>query len=344
MKKQIEYFVRGYTGFGEVNFIESNIQGIRNVYILRAANEKTATIFLKEFINIINDKTSSVEVVRNPDYAEALDGVIVRDKSLAILTTPFIKYVSSHSHLIDLTKYTKLPVTYVAKKRKKIIESTIGYFSESLEIHNEISNIYKKNIDLDITDQFTDNYINEHIETLPNLDKESHVYKRMFGTNTSEGIVTCVDNLIKPIKNQIFLKGTPGSGKSYFMKQVMNAVINKGYDIEVYKCSFDSSSIDMLIIREMDYCIFDSSSPHEYDPSEKNDCKINFFEVAGIKERTETDKEAIRDLQFKYDKSFSAGIQELSSLQELAGSIENSEIKLTTEEVKSILTDYKVNY
>ncbi|HLQ84034.1 MAG TPA: hypothetical protein VK121_09390 [Pseudogracilibacillus sp.] len=343
MKKQIEYFVRGYTGLGEVNYIESNIKEIKDVYILKAANEKTATLFLKQFINILDDKYT-VEVIKNPDYAEALDGVIVRNKSLAILTTPFIKYVSSHSHLIDLTKYTKLPIKFIAKKRKEIIESTIDYFSKSLECHKEIEKIHKKDMNFEIADQLKNDFIEEKIQSYPNLDKQAHTYIRMFGTNTSEGIVSCVDNLLEPIENHVFLKGAPGTGKSHFMKQVSEEVIKKGYDVEVYKCSFDTRSIDMIIIREMGYCLFDSSSPHDYDPSQRNDYMINLLEVASKKDYAKQNESTIKELKANHDRSFNNGLIELAKLQELAGSIENSEIKLTNDEVKSILADYTVNY
>ncbi len=295
MSEQIDYFVRGYTGLGEVNYIESNVKEIKDVYILKAANEKTATLFLKEFIKLIDDETV-VEVIKHPDYAQALDGIIIREKSIAILTTPFIKYVSSHSHLIDLTKYTKLPVRFIAKERKKIVEKAITYFSESLEIHKELKEIHKVDMNFKIADDIINSFINEEIKAYPDLDKETHIYERMFGTNTPEGIVDCVDNLISPIKNRVYLKGAPGTGKSYFMKQVMNEVINKGYDIEVYRCSFDSSSIDMVIIREMNYCLFDSSSPHEYDPSKNSDYIINLQEVASTRENADKNESTIKEL------------------------------------------------
>lgn len=343
MSKQIDYFVRGYTGLGEVNYLQSNVEEIKDVYILKAANEKTATLFLKEFIKLIDDD-ATVEVIKNPDYAQALDGIILREKSIAILTTPFIKYVSSYSHLIDLTKYTKLPVRFIAKERKKIIEKAITYFSESLEIHEEMKKINMLDMNFEIADQIINDFINEKIKVYPDLDKETQVYERMFGTNTPDGIVDCVDNLIAPIKNRVYLKGAPGTGKSYFMKQVMKEVINKGYDVEVYRCSFDSSSIDMIIIREMNYCLFDSSSPHEYDPSKKSDYIINLFEVASMRENAQKNESTINRLTENYNKKFSSGISELSKLQEFAGSLENSEIKLTNYEVETILTDYKVSY
>ena len=120
--------------------------------------------------------------------------------------------------------------------------------------------------------------------------------------------------------------------------------MNKGYDIEIYKCSFDSSSIDMIIIRDMNYCLFDSSSPHDYDPSNKNDYTINLFDLASTKENTGINEAKINELKIKFDKVFESALTELSKLQELAGSIENSEIKLTHTDVEKILADYKINY
>src|SRR5699024_11895581 len=103
--------------------------------------------------------------------------------------------------------------------------------------------------------------------------------ERMFGTNIPERIVECVDNLITPIKNRVYLKGAPGSGKSYFLKQIMNVVVDKGYDVEVYRCSFDSSSIDMIIIREINYCIFVSTYTHEYESSNDTDYIVDSLHV-----------------------------------------------------------------
>src|SRR5699024_7677972 len=255
MSQNIEYFVRGYTGSGEVNYIESNIEAIKDVYILKTANEKTAELFLKELIKLIDDETI-VEVIKHPDYKQALDGIILRERSMAILTTPFIKYVSSHTHLIDLTKYTMFPVRFIEQNRKLIIDQAMNYISTSLEIYEKIREINKVSMNFEIADEIMNDFIK---------------------------------------KNRVYLKGAPGSGKSYFLKQIMNVVVDKGYDVEVYRCSFDSSSIDMIIIREMNYCIFDSSSPHEYDPSKDTDYIVDFLNVLSTNENTD-DVDKIKEL------------------------------------------------
>src|SRR5690625_2368566 len=341
MSQNIEYFVRGYTGSGEVNYIESNIEAIKDVYILKTANEKTAELFLKELIKLIDDETI-VEVIKHPDYKQALDGIILRERSMAILTTPFIKYVSSHTHLIDLTKYTMLPVRFIEQNRKLIIDQAMNYISTSLEIYEKIREINKVSMNFEIADEIMNDFIKKEVKAFPALDKEATVYERMFGTNIPERIVECVDNLITPIKYRVYLKGAPGCGKSYFLKQIMNVVVDKGYDVEVYRCSFHSSSIDMIIIREMNYCIFDSSSPHEYDPSKDTDYIVDFLNVLNTNENTEN-VDKIKELSEEYTEKLNLGITHLSKLEEFEGSIKNSKIEFTRQEVETVLKDYKIN-
>jgi len=340
MSGQIDYFVRRYTGFGEVNYIESNAKEIKDIFILKAANEKTATLFLKEFIKLIDDDTV-IEVIEHPDFTQALDGVIIREKSLAILTTPFIKCVSSHSHLIDLTKYTKLPVRFIAKERKSIVEKAISHFSKSLEIHQELKRINKEEIDFKIADEIINNFIDKEINIQPNLDKDTHVYERMLGINRDEGITDGKSDLITSIKNKVYLKGSPRIGKSYFMKQVMNEVTNKGYDIEVYRCPFNSDCIDMVIIREMNYCIVACRLNESH---KEKDHVIDLQEIVSNDAHSEEDKNLFKQLNENCNESYNLGVTELSKLQKFAGSIENSEIELTNNEVEKILKDYKVNY
>ena len=55
------------------------------------------------------------------------------------------------------------------------------------------------------------------------------------------------------------------------------AASEAGYQTEVYHCGFDSDSLDMVIVRALDFAIFDSTLPHEHFPSRKGDELIDFY-------------------------------------------------------------------
>src|SRR5699024_3107474 len=120
--------------------------------------------------------------------------------------------------------------------------------------HDDLEAIYIKEMDFKRADQLIEQFISDHVNTIPMKHTPSHKYHRMFGTNTMEGAVNIASELIRPIPKRFILKGRAGTGKSVFMKSVAKACKQRGLDLEIYHCSFDPSSIDMVLIRDA-FCI-----------------------------------------------------------------------------------------
>ena len=74
--------------------------------------------------------------------------------------------------------------------------------------------------------------------------------RRMFGgANTSKGFVSLFDNMINPFNSRkIIIKGGPGLGKSTFMRQIGDFMMEKEYDVEYFHCSSDPGSLDGVVI------------------------------------------------------------------------------------------------
>ena len=76
------------------------------------------------------------------------------------------------------------------------------------------------------------------------------------------------------------MKGGPGTGKSTFLKKIVNEASSRGFDTERYHCAFDPESLDMVIIRSLGVALFDSTAPHEHFPEKENDEILDFYEIA----------------------------------------------------------------
>lgn len=63
-------------------------------------------------------------------------------------------------------------------------------------------------------------------------------------------------------KMTYILKGGPGTGKSTFMKKVAEHFVSKGFSVEKFYCSSDSSSLDGVTIVEKNIAIVDGTAPH----------------------------------------------------------------------------------
>lgn len=87
------------------------------------------------------------------------------------------------------------------------------------------------------------------------------------GANTSSGFYSYFDYIIPKDVNRIFcLKGGPGVGKSSLMKKVVHDFVERGYDVEVFPCSSDPSSIDAVVVKKLKVVLLDATAPHIVDP------------------------------------------------------------------------------
>ncbi|MBL1704179.1 hypothetical protein ELE02_33765, partial [Klebsiella pneumoniae] len=109
--------------------------------------------------------------------------------------------------------------------------------------------------------------------------KQSTVKHRFLGAATPKGAVDFVPNLTEGLPQRYFIKGRPGSGKSTMLKKLAKVAEEKGFDVEVYHCGFDPNSLDMVIVRELGFAIFDSTAPHEYFPSRGGDEIIDMYDL-----------------------------------------------------------------
>jgi len=92
--------------------------------------------------------------------------------------------------------------------------------------------------------------------------------KKVFpGGNTARGFYSFYDYIIEPDATRIFIiKGGPGVGKSTFMRNIGEAMLERGYDVEFHCCSSDNDSLDGVVINSIKIAIIDGTAPHILDP------------------------------------------------------------------------------
>lgn len=89
-----------------------------------------------------------------------------------------------------------------------------------------------------------------------------------FGANNKSGYCSLYNTMYDPYMQgkHIILKGGPGTGKSTLMRRVAEKAENKGYYVEYGYCSADPSSLDVVLVPEIDFSICDGTAPHTIDP------------------------------------------------------------------------------
>lgn len=87
------------------------------------------------------------------------------------------------------------------------------------------------------------------------------------GGNTPLGFFSYYDHIISPDATRILvIKGGPGVGKSYFMKEIAATLNEQGFQVELHHCSSDPASLDGVVFPQIGVAMIDGTSPHVVDP------------------------------------------------------------------------------
>ena len=99
------------------------------------------------------------------------------------------------------------------------------------------------------------------------MEERGRLKKYFPGNNTAYGFYSFYDYIIEPDATRIFvIKGGPGVGKSSFMKNIGEELLNMGFDVEMHCCSSDNDSLDGVVIPKIRVALIDGTAPHVVDP------------------------------------------------------------------------------
>ena len=328
------YFTCANSSKGFCNFFDSNLQGLNNLYILKGGPGTGKSTLMKKIGAHFYDLGYDIEFIHCSSDADSLDGVIIPKLSVGIVdgTAP---------HVIEPTapgaieEYVNLGVAWDRQLLKPhtadilALKYQIGHcydvlyqsYAEALGIHDEWESIYIAEMDFNKAP-----LLRQYIcDTLLNFEKQDHtavVKHRFFGASTPTGSTDYIQNLTEDLSKRYFIKGRPGTGKSTLLKQMAAHCEELGYDIEIYHCSFDPDSLDMLLIPSKGICFFDSTAPHEYFPNKPTDEIIDMYDALVTKVTDEKNEAALKEISNRYKQTIKKGTDALGLAKQFHDQLE----------------------
>ncbi|MBY6038177.1 PRK06851 family protein [Fictibacillus nanhaiensis] len=321
--KILNYYAGGNTARGFHNLFESNLNGLERLFILKGGPGTGKSTLMKTIGQKWNDKGYDVEYIHCASDNGSIDGVILRDLKVGIVdgTSP---------HVIEpkapgaVEEYVNLGEAWdseqLSKNKKEILhlcdeisadfQTAYSIFYEALLVHDEWEKIYIENMDYEKANNLTDELMHNFFSK--KINKQANVYHRFLGAATPLGAVDFVPNLTDGLKERFFIKGRPGSGKSTLLKKLAANAEASGYDVEIYHCGFDPNSLDMVIVRELGFAIFDSTAPHEYFPERSGDSIIDMYEKTIAPGTDEKHLDDLREISNRYSEKMKEAISFLA--------------------------------
>lgn len=337
----IRYYISGNTAEGYQNKLASNVETINQKVFLIHPSYTLKTLIFNEIIATYQS-SSDVEILCSSWSEKFLEGVVIREKSLAIMDGTLDTGEFPEAKQIDLTEMENGRVidTLFTNEGQinQLQKEAYKQFETGLTIHDDLEAIFIQEMDFRRADALIEQFITRHVHNKQMEQTPSHIYHRLFGTNTADGAVNIASELMQPIPKRYILKGRAGTGKSVFMKKVAKACEQKGFDVELYHCSFDPASIDMILVRN-DFCIMDGTAPHEMEPIRESDVVIDLYDETVTPGTDEKYAESIQSIQKKYKAYMKTGLDFLKEAGDVLLESEARYIQATTEETrKEVIT------
>jgi hypothetical protein len=330
----LHYYAGGNTARGFHSLYESNLKDLQKLFILKGGPGTGKSSLMKALGRHWENQGYSLECLHCSSDNDSIDGVILTDFNIGIVdgTAPHViepkvpGVIEEYINLGEAWDEEKLNenkerIISLTEEVSSSFSNAYHTFSEALAIHDEWEKIFIENMDFEALDSLTVGLI-EELYTSVRKDKIPKVRHRFLGAATPEGAKDCIPNLTADLQKRYLIKGRPGSGKSTMLKKLAGAAEERGLDVEIYHCGFDPNSLDMVIVRELGFAIFDSTSPHEYFPERVGDEVVDVYQIA-IKEGTdEKYAKEISEISGRYSAKMKEGTAYLARAKELHDELE----------------------
>ncbi|ABS20696.1 PRK06851 family protein [Bacillus cytotoxicus] len=336
--KVLNYYAGGNTARGFHNLFDECLTGLDRLFILKGGPGTGKSSLMKSIGREWNEKGYDIELLHCSSDNKSIDGVIIPKLKVGIVdgTAPHViepkmpgvveEYVNLGTawDAEELKKHKKEIARYISEA-SGAFQSAYSCFQEALEIHDVWEEIYIDNIDFEKANELTDQLIQKLFAH--HTGEKAVVKHRFLGAATPKGAVDFVPNLTEDIPHRYFIKGRPGSGKSTMLKKIAAAAEEKRFEVEVYHCGFDPNSLDMIIVRELGFAIFDSTAPHEYFPSREGDEVIDMYELIITPGTDEKYAKEIREVSIRYKSKMNEAISFLAKEKAVRDKLERIYIK-----------------
>ena len=283
----LHYFAEGNTARGYANLYETNLMNLQKVLIMKGGSKSLKSNLMRKVGLHYENQGHSLQYIHCPMNHGLIDGIIIDELAVGVVDGSGTQLIESRL-AGKMKRYLNLDQLYTLTDKReqmeqltrlvmKLKQDAYHWYEKALHVHDEWEAIYIDNMDFEKANQLTEELL-ARLFNSASTSRKGKTYRRFLGAATPIGAVDYVPSLTEGLLKRYFIKGRPGSGKSTMLKKIAIEAEMKGYEVEIYHCGLDPHSLDMVIVRELNFAIFDSTAPHEYFPTKKGDEIIDVYD------------------------------------------------------------------
>ncbi len=306
------------TGQGKKNVYTDVMNEAKTVYLLKGAHGFKISELLQKIGSYYHDHGAEIEYFHDPLFQNTIEATFVKAPHAILFlqaSNPAIEpvmigardFVISLYDCVDGEKLSSnIDLSLINEAKQAYFDQCFASLSNAIGIHDDWEVETRKSMNWSgLNQQFAE--LTERLFGESNLNKTGKLTHRLLGTLTPAGARDTVQSITQNLEKRLFIKGYPGTGKSSMMKKLANEALNRGFDVQLVWCGLDSNSIDMVILPQLKFCIFDSTEPHVYFPDE-NRPGDEIFDIAKHCHPTQEEENNIKEIVVKYKASMAEAI------------------------------------
>src|SRR5690625_207301 len=161
-----KYYVTGHTADGFVNFLSSNLINIKKIIVLQHSSNSIKSRLLQKIIALYEEK-EQVEMILSAQTNEYIDGVIMRESSLAILDERLIQGSIERAEYVDVRKYIPIEneeessIEDSTRKINNLQKKAYDHFKTGLAIHDDLEKVYINEMNFEKADKIANEWIDK---------------------------------------------------------------------------------------------------------------------------------------------------------------------------------------
>ncbi len=265
------YFLSANSAQGYIDLAPARLSTLPHVVHTTGYPTRVLRAIEGAAITLAQERSRRLDILHRP-LDGAVTGFILPESGRAVLDTPL--WLDRSRHVDGLLQND------ARDGIQEALDSAYTQSAAALRVHDAWEAIYMHETDHAQLDALAAAFCDRLTEGADADGTTGVRTDAFFGAGTPDGAVDYIACLTVDIPHRYFLKGRPGTGKSTFLRKIAQAAQRAGWAVEVYHCSFDTDSLDMVVIRERGVCVFDSTAPHEYFPTRTGDEIIDLYTAA----------------------------------------------------------------
>ncbi|NLN15132.1 MAG: hypothetical protein GX185_05950 [Tissierellia bacterium] len=280
MKTVRRIFTGGLTSEGFYSLHHNIIGPNRNMlYILKGMPGGGKSSMMKDIARRAYERGYTVEFHHCPSDPTSIDAIVIEELKVGLIDgTPPHPMDPTHpgitEKLINLTDFIddkkiqlyRKDIIEAKANNKKAYRKAFNYFKAAKSIYREIEARNGDYVDFKGTNKLSKELIDQIFSKAPKeVERDFKVRSLFSSAYTPRGYYDNIKTILTHVNNRYYLKGEIGTGKTSFLKRIIELAKMNDYHIEIFHTPLFPEKIESVLIFELDTIISSNIKTTEFE-------------------------------------------------------------------------------